>query len=87
VNAPAKYGRTLAEQWNGYRRSVMPPTVGETQLRETRRAFYAGAQALQQVMLHGVSNEPDMTDGDERLMRAIDAEFERFAADVKAGRA
>lgn len=87
VSGPAKYGRTLAEQWNEYRGRVMPPTVGETQLRETRRAFYAGAQALQQVMAHGVSDEADMTDADERLMLSIDAEFVQFAADVKAGRA
>jgi hypothetical protein len=87
VTAPAKYGRTIAEQWNEYRSRVMPRTVGETQLRETRRAFYAGAQALQQVMTHGVSDEADMTDADERLMLNIDAEFVQFAADVKAGRA
>src|SRR5262245_3965216 len=87
VRGPAKYGRTLAEQWASWRSLVIPAAAGEVQVRESRRACSAGAQALQVILLHGVSDEAEMTDGDERLMRDIDAELQAFTADVKAGRA
>lgn len=29
MTEPAKYGRTIAEQWNEYRRRVMPATVDD----------------------------------------------------------
>lgn len=88
MNTPAKYGRTIAEQWAAYRAAAIPASATVGQVRQCRRAFYAGAQALQQIMLTGVSTEgEDMTEDDERLMLGIDAEFVQFAADVKAGRA
>lgn len=87
MNAPAKHGSTIAAQWASYRSACIPATAGETQVRESRRAFYAGAQALQVILLAGVSDEADMTDSDERLMQSIDAELTQFGADVKARRA
>jgi hypothetical protein len=35
----------IFNQWKSYRQQVLPPTAGETQVIETRRAFYAGASA------------------------------------------
>lgn len=33
----------IDKAWEDYRQLVVPHTAGETQIRETRRAFYAGA--------------------------------------------
>jgi hypothetical protein len=35
--------KALAEAWESYRR-LLPPDTSPTQLEETQRAFYAGAQ-------------------------------------------
>jgi hypothetical protein len=77
----------IKAQWDSYVRAVMPPGVGRVQLQETRRAFYAGAQALMAIMVGGVSDEDEMTPADESLMEGIHAEFEQFAEDVKSGKA
>lgn len=87
MNAPPKYGRTIAEQWRSYEREVLPPTAGQLQRQETRRSFYAGAQAMVEIVLHGVSDEPEMTDDDEQPLTRLHAELEQFAADVKRGAA
>lgn len=34
---------TIAEQWEDFAREVLPDDVSEVQLREMRRAFYAGS--------------------------------------------
>jgi hypothetical protein len=86
VTAP-KYGATIAAQWQSYEQMVMPPTAGREQRQETRRGFYAGAQAVFEILVRGVSDEPEMTDGDEQLMQRLSAEFEQFAADVRRGAA
>ena len=35
--------KTLRGNWDSYRKHVMPRYIGDTQLTETRQAFYAGA--------------------------------------------
>lgn len=87
MNAPgAKYGKSLAEQWRSYER-VLPATAGDVQRRETRRGFYAGAQAMFEVLVRGVSSGDDFTEADAALMVSLDAELRQFVEDVKAGRA
>lgn len=81
----SKYGRTLAEQWRSYEKQVLPPAAGAVQRQETRRAFYAGAQSAFLVLVHGVSPGSNVTENDEALMIALDAEFRQFADDMKAG--
>lgn len=87
MSGRAKYGNTIAKQWAEYRSAAIPAHATEGQVRQCRRAFYAGAQALHEIMVNGVSNDPDMTDDDERILRGIEAEFDQFAADVRGGRA
>lgn len=82
----AKYGSTLAAQWLSFE-AILLATAGEVQRQETRRAFYAGAQALLQVMTHGVSEAPETTESDEAFMASVDAELKQFALDVREGRA
>jgi hypothetical protein len=87
VNGPAKYGTTLAEQWQSYEAGVIPRTASPVQRVESRRAFYAGAQALFEILTRGASDGDEVTDDDEQLMLRVNAEIQAFIADVKAGRA
>jgi hypothetical protein len=82
----AKYGSTLAEQWRSYE-TTLPKSAGSVQRQETRRAFYGGAQAAFEVLVHGVSAGSEVTEDDESLMVSLAAELEQFVEDVKAGRA
>ena len=83
----AKHGSTLAAQWASYDRNVLPATAGDVQRKETRRAFYAGAQALVEVLTHGISDAAELTTDDDALMASVDAELQQFIRDVKEGRA
>jgi hypothetical protein len=77
----------IKEQWNSYVRAVLPPSVGPVQMIETRRAFYAGAQAMIQILSEGVSDADEVTPGDMSLAEGLQAELEQFGDDVKSGRA
>ncbi len=71
-------------------RVMVYQTATPDQLRELRRAFFAGAEALRRVIfrcLEDTGNPNDVTNGDLALMQEIDDEIHGFAADVKAGRA
>jgi hypothetical protein len=75
--------KTLADQWDSFRLLVVPADAGATQVREMRRAFYAGAEAMRATLM-------SVPDGDVEEMAACDAiqaELERFALDVREGRA
>ncbi len=72
--------------WHSYRQMI-PAEASLSQHIETRRAFYAGAKALQSIMLNQTSDEPEMTEADERLIEGLDAELQAFADEIKAGRA
>jgi hypothetical protein len=57
---------------------------------ESRRAFYAGAQALFGRMMRATGDSPadaEPTEEEMDFMRRIDAELRAFVADVKAGKA
>jgi len=77
----------LAEQWATYRERVVPPTAGQLQVQESRRAFYAGAEAFFRVCMRGLEPGTEPTEEDFGLMEALDAELREFARDVAEGRA
>lgn len=75
--------KTLASQWDSFRLLVVPAGASDLQLREMRRAFYAGAEAMRTTLL-------SVPDGDAEEMAACDAinaELGQFAAAVREGRA
>lgn len=82
----ARFGATLAAQWASYE-VILLAEAGEVQRRETRRAFYAGAQALLVVMTSGLSDHAETTESDEALMASVDAELKQFVRDIEEGRA
>lgn len=76
----------LAAQWTSYE-AILPATAGDVQRTETRRAFYAGAQALLAVLAQGISDASEITEADADLMTSVDSELQQFALDVREGRA
>jgi hypothetical protein len=79
--------RTLPDrfrpEWESYERGVMPADASEAQRIETRRAFYAGAQAAF-AMVRSLPN--DETAAVECLV-GFQLELAQFAADVESGKA
>jgi hypothetical protein len=78
--------RLIDKQWLSYRRSVIPEKAPMIQITESRRAFFAGAQALLATIMGILEPGVEATPGDLATMVAISAELDQFAVDVKAGR-
>ena len=77
---------TMAEQWAAYEAQVLPSTAGETQRIETRRGFYAGAQALLS-LINRVSIDDVSEDQGAAMIERLHQELLAFSRDVLAGRA
>lgn len=87
-----KRGVSMAEgvvgrAWASYRERVIDPNAPVVQVTETRRAFYAGAQAVYMGIMSGLTAGPDAQPEDEELLESIEVELKVFVADVGAGRA
>ena len=54
---------------------------------QARRVFYAGAQAILDILLGGLDPEKKVTEGDVDRMAALSAELRAFGENVEAGRA
>jgi hypothetical protein len=81
--------RPITERWESFRVLVMHPEAPPGQVREMRRAFFAGAEALLTLQMRDFENTPDAepTEADMQLMDDIHADIVAFAHEVKAGRA
>lgn len=43
---------TIKDEWESYAKDVIPPNCHPIQLRETKRAFYAGAVAFMHIIIN-----------------------------------
>jgi hypothetical protein len=80
-------GDRLGEQWRDYRARVIPVQAPTIQARECRRAFYAGAASMLQVIMVGLEPGLEPTKEDLAKMDELMAELDRFADALKEGRA
>jgi hypothetical protein len=76
---------TIREAWDDYLKRVIPHDASTVQRWETRRAFYAGAQALLASIITMLEPGTEPTEADLRNMDAIDTELKAFARDVREG--
>jgi hypothetical protein len=76
---------TLKEAWESYARDVLPMMASTVQRQETRRAFYAGAQAMMAVAKVIGTDAVSEADG-VLAFEACDQELMEFNLAVKAGR-
>jgi len=79
--------RSLRDVWISYRERVVPPNAGPRQALETQLAFYAGAAAMWDLVVHqlGPGVEPEQADVD--LMGSLERELLDFvkAQEVRRG--
>lgn len=73
----------IMEEWNVFREMVIPKDAPETQLREMRRSFFAGASMCFTLLV----NKTETEDLGMKLMDDLDAEFHDFAERTKTGAA
>lgn len=76
--------KRLDALWQSYR-AILHRDVDATQVIETRRAFYAGAQALYHSMMANLDPDEEPTEADMERMQGIHDELHEFAELVKNG--
>ncbi len=77
------HGRTVAEAWVSYERDVIPAAAGPKQRKETRLAFYAGAQALLG-LVDGVAIDDISEDQGAAMIECLHLELQAFGLHVLA---
>lgn len=65
----------VAAMYEVYRRNVMPPDAPAIQVLECKRAFFAGARSLLDLLMAAADAGDEITARDEEIMAAIDAEL------------
>jgi hypothetical protein len=76
---------TLAATWDLYRSTIIPPDAPTVQVMETRRAFYAGAEAVVRGVLTALDPDEDPTEADLKTMARIDEELVEFGKLIERG--
>ena len=74
----ADEGRLIELGWLAYRTCIMPPDAGNTQISETRLAFFAGAEYLYSSIMNILDPEEDETLADMTRMQNIHNELMEF---------
>jgi len=73
---------TIAEQFESYRKDVIPVDASETQVKETRLAFYAGAAAIMAILI-GLEKQNLSDDQLEPEILSLTLELKVFSDSVK----
>jgi hypothetical protein len=78
----------IAREWHKFVKAVEIDDAPPNQLKEMRRAFYAGCSVAMQVMIQGLDHTTDEpTEADLNYVRSVKNELEHFALSVMLGRA
>jgi hypothetical protein len=75
----------LAELWNSYALSVLPPDCSAAQRRDCQRCFYQGAMSFYAATIGTFGSSGTPTGADLQQMRACIEELRRFHEQMKAG--
>jgi len=78
--------KKIADLWQSYAAHVLPPNASDTQRRETRRAFYAGALSIFNVIVDSLTDGPEPQEEDVRTIEALSEELSAFAQVVREGK-
>lgn len=76
-------GLLIEAGWMSYLYVVLPKNASDVQIRETRKAFFAGAQHLFATMLTVLEPGTEATDNDLNRMTQINEELERFLDELR----
>lgn len=78
---------TLKQMWNQFQERVLPSNCSEIQLRETKRAFYAGAECLLSTIMSNLTSDAEPTEEDFKMMNDLHQEFLDFVKLIQEGKA
>ena len=78
--------RLVAEEWEFYASEVLSPQASPIQRVETRRAFYAGAQAVLCKIIGRLSPSAEATADDLEMMQNLFDELQEFMVSVVQGK-
>lgn len=68
----------ISRAWDSYRRLVVPEAAGETQVNETKQAFYAGAVMLYEAIMQASERADESPGEDIRFMQGLENELHEF---------
>jgi len=71
--------------WESYRADVVPEGAGRAQLVETKRAFYAGAQAFLGMLMTSLEPGKEPTEADLTMMDEVAEELRAFGRAMADG--
>lgn len=72
----------IEAQWESYLKEVIPAQAGPIQVAESRRAFFAGAQAMMTIF-RAIGSDQVSEEEAERILEDASQELEKFCEDVK----
>ena len=78
---------TLADAWVVFDAMVFDGGVTGASTTQARRVFYAGAQAILDILIAGLDQEREVTEAEVDRVAALSAELRMFREDIEAGRA
>lgn len=77
----------LAGQWELFLKMIVPKDAERNQVVETRRAFYAGAEAVMRIMKE-IGDRPEIDeDRGVKVLESMDQELREFGRAIAEGRA
>jgi hypothetical protein len=77
--------KQLEKEWAEYQNSLILPDAPYLQVRESRRAFYAGAMCLLKILSNIVSMGEEIQAEDMLQIAAINQELKDFVKNVESG--
>lgn len=76
----------IESQFESYQKDVIPKEASESQVRETKRAFFAGAQAMM-IIFRAVGSDRVSEEDAEKILEDASQELQRFSQAVQDGKA
>lgn len=77
---------TVQDQWERFRKHVVPKDAPPVQVQEMRRSFYAGVEAMLRIQF-AISDGAMSEDAAVAILEGVHDECCRFAGDVARGAA
>jgi len=79
----ADKGKLIEAGWLALKLVAIPATASETQIKEMRKAFFAGAQHLFASIMGILEDGHEATENDLNRLTQIDSELRHFVSELK----
>lgn len=72
----------LKEAWSKYKSDIIPKNASDTQISETKKAFYSGAMCLFIILNKNIDEGTEPTEKDLSLLDNITIEFDEYRKEL-----